>query len=156
LPATGREEQIQTLPRVFGDVGWIVPNLVEATAQSPQLYFDTISQIELTPWSQGRVALVGDACQLLSLLAGQGASMAMAGAYILANELRETNGQPRPAFEAYERKLKPEIDRRQQQARGLARWFVPESRFDIWMMFLFLRLAFLPVFRTAFRRQVGA
>ena len=73
-----------------------------------------------------------------------------------SSRLREAEGRYGPAFEAYERELKPEIDRRQEQARGLARWFVPESRWDIWTMFLLLRLAFLPPFRAAFMRQIGA
>ena len=35
-------------------------------------------------WHKGRVALIGDACGCLTLLAGQGSHMAMAGGYVLA------------------------------------------------------------------------
>jgi 2-polyprenyl-6-methoxyphenol hydroxylase-like FAD-dependent oxidoreductase len=38
-------------------------------------------------WTTGRVALVGDACYAVSLLAGQGASLAVAGSHLLASEL---------------------------------------------------------------------
>jgi len=47
------------------------------------LYFDTVSQIELPIWSRGRVALVGDAAYCPSLLGGEGSAFAMAGAYLL-------------------------------------------------------------------------
>jgi 2-polyprenyl-6-methoxyphenol hydroxylase-like FAD-dependent oxidoreductase len=40
-------------------------------------------------WSAGRVTLVGDACYAVSLLAGQGASRSMAGAFVLANRLHD-------------------------------------------------------------------
>ncbi len=152
----GRERQIEVLQTRFGNQGWIVPDLVEATCRAPRFFFDAVSQIELTPWSTGRVALVGDACQCLTLLAGQGAAMAMAGAYLLADALRAQKDDFAAAFQAYEARLKPEIDRRQVEARKLASSFVPDSRFSIWLMGLFLRAAFLPGFRTLFRRQIGA
>jgi 2-polyprenyl-6-methoxyphenol hydroxylase-like FAD-dependent oxidoreductase len=38
-------------------------------------------------WTTDRVALVGDACQAVSPLAGQGASLAVAGAVVTAAEL---------------------------------------------------------------------
>ena len=56
--------------------------------------------------------------------------MALAGAYVLAEEIaRATNG--RAAFEAYERRLKPTVERQQRAARRLARWFVPADEFHL-------------------------
>ena len=52
-----------------------------------EFYFDSVSQVELPDWRSGRVTLAGDACQCVSLFAGQGASLALAGAFILAEEL---------------------------------------------------------------------
>lgn len=151
-----RSQQLDTLTQVFGQMGWIVPQLLEATKQSPQFYFDPVSQIKLTSWSKGRVALVGDACQCLTLLAGQGASMAMAGAYLLACELDQAEGDYQTAFPAYQDKLKPEIDHRQVEAQKLARSFVPDNKFSIWLMYLFLKVAFLPGLSSIFLRQIGA
>ncbi|MBI3972875.1 MAG: FAD-dependent monooxygenase [Chloroflexi bacterium] len=74
------------LRRVYGDMNWVVPELLDRSREVAGLYFDVVEQITMPRWSQGRVALVGDACQCVSLLAGQGASMTMAGAYTLALE----------------------------------------------------------------------
>lgn len=156
LDAPTREAQGAVLDVVFGGAGWEVPALVAATKASPEFYFDAVSQIELAPWHRGRVALVGDACQCLTLLAGQGASMAMAGAYFLAQALHREDGAYAPAFAAYQARMLPEVTRRQARARKLARSFVPESRLGIWLAYGFLRLAFLPGLRAVFRKQVGA
>jgi 2-polyprenyl-6-methoxyphenol hydroxylase-like FAD-dependent oxidoreductase len=123
---------------------------------APESYFDSVSQIELDLWHQGRVALVGDACQCLTLLAGQGASMAMAGAYLLAEQLNQAEGDYRVAYPAYQQKMKPEIDSRQRQARKLAKSFVPDNRFQIWLTYMVLKLMFLPGFRSLILKRVGA
>jgi hypothetical protein len=47
---------------------------------APDFYFDSVSQIEMARWSQGRITLVGDACGCPSLLSGKGSTLAMAGA----------------------------------------------------------------------------
>jgi 2-polyprenyl-6-methoxyphenol hydroxylase-like FAD-dependent oxidoreductase len=56
------------------------------------LYFDSVSQIRMDTWAQGRVALIGDACFCPSLLAGQGSALSMTGAYVLAGELKKAGG----------------------------------------------------------------
>jgi 2-polyprenyl-6-methoxyphenol hydroxylase-like FAD-dependent oxidoreductase len=99
---------------------------------------------------------VGDACQCLTLLAGQRASMAMAGAYRLADELHRANGDYPSAFPAYQRRLQPEIVRRQAEARGLAKSFVPDNSFSIFVTHLILNVLFLPGFRSLFRNSIGA
>jgi 2-polyprenyl-6-methoxyphenol hydroxylase-like FAD-dependent oxidoreductase len=99
---------------------------------------------------------VGDACQCLTLLAGQGASMGMAGAYILAGELHNAEGDHTSAFRAYQAKLQPEIIRRQKDARGLAGSFIPANNFGIALTYFFLKTAFLPGFRALFKNQIGA
>lgn len=150
-----REDQHVMLEGVFGDTGWTIPQALEAMRETPQFYYDVVSQISLDRWHKGRVALVGDACQCLTLLAGQGASMAMAGAYILAAELERTQGDHEKAFAAYQMAMKPEIETRQLQARKLAKSFVPESRLAIVMRNVFLNALFLPGLRRVFLRRIG-
>lgn|SRR5574341_391518 len=84
-PETARTE----LQRAFGDLNWLVPDLLGESVTT-DIYFDEVSQIEMPGWSHHHVVLVGDAAQCVSLAAGQGASLAMAGAYILARELTRT------------------------------------------------------------------
>jgi len=156
LNVHGRPAQLETSAQVFSHHGCIVPQLVAATKQADHLFFDAVSQIKLDQWHKDRVALVGDACQCLTLLAGQGASMAMAGAYLLANELQQANGDYRVAFPAYQNMLQPEIVRRQSEARNLASSFVPPNNFAVSLTYLLLNMAFWPGFRTLFANQIGA
>ena len=75
-------------------------------------------------WSRGRVALVGDACQAMSLLAGQGTAMALAGAEALAASLRRTTDVPR-ALAEYDRAVRPAVTRAQREGREFAEDFIP-------------------------------
>lgn len=156
LNIRGREEQMEVFTKTFGNPGWVLPQLVNGVREADDLFFDAVSQIQMEEWHKGRVALVGDACQCLTLLAGQGASMGMAGAYLLAEELSKADGDYKVAFPAYQQRLKPEIDRRQKEARGLAGSFVPENNFGIAITHLFLNAMFLPGFSTLFKNRIGA
>src|SRR5262249_42840444 len=55
-------------------------------------YFDAAAQICMDHWCQGRVALVGDAGYCASPMSGQGTSLALIGAYVLAGELAAASG----------------------------------------------------------------
>jgi 2-polyprenyl-6-methoxyphenol hydroxylase-like FAD-dependent oxidoreductase len=65
-----------------------------------------MAQIHMDAWSRGRVALVGDAGYCGSPASGQGTSMALVGAYVLAGELAQAGGDHVAAFAAYERELR--------------------------------------------------
>ena len=67
-------------------------------------------------WTRGRVGLVGDAAWCVSLLAGQGSAIAMAGEYILAGELHRAGGDYRSAFARYENQFAAFVMRKQQAA----------------------------------------
>lgn len=151
-----REEQKTLLAKRLDGLGWVIPQLLEGTKQADDFFFDAVAQIQLDNWYQDRVALVGDACQCLTLLAGQGASMGMAGAYLLADELHKAAGDYKVAFPAYQQRLKPEINRRQKDARGLAGSFVPRNNFEIAMAHLLFNVALLPGFSSLFAKQIGA
>ncbi|GAB1815271.1 FAD-binding protein [Mycobacterium sp. MUNTM1] len=82
------EAQLAELERRMAGDGWIRPQLLEYMRTAPDFYFDEMSQIKMDRWSRGRVALVGDAGYCCSPLSGQGTSVALLGAYILAGELK--------------------------------------------------------------------
>lgn len=151
-----RLDQQAVLEKEFGRMGWVVPRVLEAMRSAERYYYDEVSQIELDFWHTGRVALVGDAAQCLTLLSGQGASMAMAGAYILAEELERSPGDHEAAFAAYQAALKPEIEERQLLARKFAKAFVPGSRTGMVIRDLFMNIMFLPGLRSFFLRRIGA
>jgi 2-polyprenyl-6-methoxyphenol hydroxylase-like FAD-dependent oxidoreductase len=87
-----------------------------------------VSQIHLVHWHRGRVALVGDAAFCPSLLAGEGAGLSMAGAYLLAGELKRAGGDFRTAYPCYQDGFKPFVERKQRQAVRFARQFAPKTR----------------------------
>jgi 2-polyprenyl-6-methoxyphenol hydroxylase-like FAD-dependent oxidoreductase len=125
------EVQKEIIRNEFKDVGWKCPYLLSKMDTAPDFYFDVVSQIQMRHWSKGRVTLVGDACDCPSLLSGQGSTLAMVGAYILAGELKEAGGDYTTAFEQYESIFKPFIEDKQKTAQGFAKSFVPQSGFKI-------------------------
>jgi 2-polyprenyl-6-methoxyphenol hydroxylase-like FAD-dependent oxidoreductase len=144
----GREEApspdpVRLLCDIYGDLGWCVPNAL-AHARDGQVYFDAVAQIEMPRWHSGRVALLGDACAAVSLLAGQGASLGMAMAYVLAEELRKA-GDIDAGIERYERRLKTELAKKQKGGRAAASSFLPMTRGQLFLRNLMLRAARLPL-----------
>ncbi|GAB3821366.1 FAD-dependent monooxygenase [Kribbella italica] len=96
----------------FQHQGWHVPRLVEAMRTSDSLFFDIVSQIHMPTWSQGRVALVGDAAYATSFMSGQGSSVALVGAYVLAGELA-THDNHADAFAAYDHRIRHFVEENQ-------------------------------------------
>ncbi|MEV0222149.1 FAD-dependent monooxygenase [Streptomyces sp. NPDC050704] len=99
------DAQRDLVATVFAGAGWEVPGMVNAMRDADDLFFDTAGQIRMPHWSSGRVALVGDAAYAPSFLTGQGSSLALVGAYVLANALA-TNRDHTAAFAAYERDVR--------------------------------------------------
>jgi 2-polyprenyl-6-methoxyphenol hydroxylase-like FAD-dependent oxidoreductase len=128
----------------YRGLGWLVPRALAVCPPSDAIYYDDVAQIEMPQWSKGRVVLVGDACYAVSLLAGQGASLAVAGAYVLAEQLRRAPSIG-DALAAYEQLWRPVAEEKQDTGRSAARWFLPESPFLLWIRRAALRLAWLPV-----------
>lgn len=95
---------------------WINQEVIQSAPNESIGFFDIMKQIQMPKWTKKRVALIGDACACLSPLAGQGASMAMLEAFVLANQLKKSSNV-QESLELYETILKPEIASRQAQAR---------------------------------------
>lgn len=81
------QSQKKSLRSLYGNLGWECPQILAALESCDDLYFDSVSQIRMDKWSQGRVGLVGDAAFCPSLLAGQGSALSMLAAYVLAGEM---------------------------------------------------------------------
>lgn len=140
---------------VYGGLGGIVDDALRHCPEgAPDLYYDQVTQVELERWSRGPVVLLGDACQAVSLMAGQGASMAMGGAYVLADELRR-GGDVARAVAGYERRMRPLVEQIQRSGRRSAAWMVPSERWRLTTRGLLLTASGLPgmaaVMRGLFR-----
>lgn len=86
---------------------WEGARLAKAARDAPDFYCDAMAQIRMDHWSRGRVALLGDAGYCPSPLSGQGTSLALVGAYVLADCLAQAHGDHDAAFSRYERRMRP-------------------------------------------------
>jgi 2-polyprenyl-6-methoxyphenol hydroxylase-like FAD-dependent oxidoreductase len=143
MPVPHRD-RIGALRDIYRGGGWITPDILNAYTGEEPVYFDSVTQIVMQQWHKGRIALIGDACGCLTLLAGQGSHMAMAGGYVLAEELaRQPDHQA--AFTAYQAFLKPPVEKRQRDAARFVSLFVPNASSRPWLRRLFIRLFFSPL-----------
>lgn len=104
-----QEQHKQILKENFKNSSWRIPEIIEAMLQSDNLYFDEVSQIHMPTWTQGRIALVGDAAHAASFHTGMGTSLAMQGATILAKELHLKEDY-KTAFSNYYELYKPYVE----------------------------------------------
>jgi 2-polyprenyl-6-methoxyphenol hydroxylase-like FAD-dependent oxidoreductase len=95
-------------------------------------------------WTRGRVTLVGDAASCVSLLAGQGSSLAMVAAYVLAGELHRAGGDYRLACAKYQEIFGPFVLKKQHTALRFAGTFAPKSRLALAIRNQVMRLMKLP------------
>ena len=103
----------------YADLGWVVPRALALCPGDEQIYYDQVAQIVMPRWSSGRVVLAGDACGAVSLLAGQGASLGIAGAFVLAEKLVRSASIEAGTAE-YERVWRPVVEEKQKVARSAA------------------------------------
>jgi hypothetical protein len=77
-----------------------------AVDAADDFYFDSISQIVMNSWTKGRVTLVGDAGYSPGPAVGGGTSIAMVGAYVLAQELAQAGRNYQTGLRAYEDRVR--------------------------------------------------
>jgi 2-polyprenyl-6-methoxyphenol hydroxylase-like FAD-dependent oxidoreductase len=118
--------------RTFDDAGWECREMMHVMDLCEEVYFDRVSQIHMPQWSKGRIALVGDAAFCPSLLAGEGTSLGMGGAYVLAYML-STHDDYTSAFRAYEEMYRPLMERKQKAAARFANSFAPKTASGLWL-----------------------
>lgn len=106
-------EQKTFLKNTLTNLGWELNKLLQLMEASNDFYFDSITQVKMPVWSKGRVVLVGDAGYTASPLSGQGTSLALVGAYILAGELKAANGNLTQALSRYNELLRPYVSANQ-------------------------------------------
>ena len=111
-----KSQQRRMIHDHFDGLGWKVSDLLEHVDADDAFYFDKVNQIRMPAWSNGRVALVGDAGYCVSPAAGFGGSMAIIGAAALADALRSHGGDHVAGFRDYDLTLRPFVDQVQDKA----------------------------------------
>jgi len=141
------------LREVFDDGKWQTSRILAEMERTQALYFDRVSQIKMPRWSQGRVALVGDAAFCVSLMAGQGSALAMMSAYVLAGELAKARHEI--AFARYEKLLRGFIEKKQQGAERFASAFAPKTQLGLFFRNQVIRATAIPgLARLTFGRDI--
>ncbi|MGP9583057.1 MULTISPECIES: FAD-dependent oxidoreductase [unclassified Brachybacterium] len=114
--------------RLQRDFTGLHPQVDRALAHAPESFYDDLVAQAIAPrWSRGRIALAGDAAHAPSLLAGQGTSVAIAGAEALARSLRATGPHVEAGLAEYERRWRPTVEKVQRSGRRSASFFTPSS-----------------------------
>jgi 2-polyprenyl-6-methoxyphenol hydroxylase-like FAD-dependent oxidoreductase len=106
------------------------PRFLEAMKSTDQFYYNELAQIHMPSWSQGRVVLVGDAAYCASPFSGQGTSLALVGAFVLAHELARRAQDSADAFAAYESRMRPFVDLNQALVDLERQGPVPDEQLD--------------------------
>jgi 2-polyprenyl-6-methoxyphenol hydroxylase-like FAD-dependent oxidoreductase len=125
-PVEGRLDRLRAR---FADFGSTVQDYLAALDQDTQIHCSAIERIEQDLWHTGRVVLIGDAAHASSPLMGQGGSLAMEDASVLAEVLR-TGPSLADALASYTVRRKPRVGWVQQQSLAVADSFnlPPDAR----------------------------
>ncbi|PFP22717.1 FAD-dependent oxidoreductase [Bacillus sp. AFS073361] len=124
----------------LGHTGWETSHLLKTMKDATDFYFDEICQIHMPTWSKGRITFVGDAAYGPSPLSGQGSSLALVGAFVLAGELKAANGDFARACVAYEQKMRKFVEKNQKIGLIAAGSMIEKSNFKIFLRNLMLRI----------------
>ncbi|MBG0831107.1 FAD-dependent monooxygenase [Planomonospora sp. ID67723] len=109
LAAITPEQWRARLTRLFKDDTGPMLDIIRATGHIPPGW-NTYDFPTVPTWSNERMVIVGDAAHATSPSSGQGASMAIEDAVVLAKCLRDVPGLP-GAFAAYERLRRDRVER---------------------------------------------
>jgi 2-polyprenyl-6-methoxyphenol hydroxylase-like FAD-dependent oxidoreductase len=120
----------QMLAHAYAGGGWRLPELLDRVRAADDLWLDSVSQVQMDRWAAGRVVLVGDAASSVSLF-GDGSTLAIAGAYTLAEELAATRTGHRAALARYEATHRTLTGPRQGSIAIAAALMVPATRTGI-------------------------
>jgi 2-polyprenyl-6-methoxyphenol hydroxylase-like FAD-dependent oxidoreductase len=127
---TDDDQHKRILETTFAGIGWKVPEILDAVRATSELYFDSVSRVELTTWARGRVALLGDASSCVSLF-GDGSTLAIAGAYTLATALAESPADHGKAFGQYQAQHGKLVAPKQKNLSLIASILVPRTQSGI-------------------------
>jgi len=148
-----REQRLSRLREVCAGMGWLTQQFLADVSSAESVFMDAMIQIQMPTWHQGRVALVGDACDCPSPLAVHGASVAMAGAYLLAEALHES-ADYQEAFRRYEEQMSVYVREQQKRGRRLAKTVLPGSPLGLFVLHTLLKVVMRPMFGGLLRRQM--
>jgi 2-polyprenyl-6-methoxyphenol hydroxylase-like FAD-dependent oxidoreductase len=120
----------------YAGAGWRVPELLDRVRAADDLYFDSVGRIQVPTWSRGRIGLVGDAASGVSLF-GDGSSLAMTGAFTLADSL---NCDIPAGLHTYEVRHRPQRAAKENSVAYATRLLIPATSAGIAVRNVTMRL----------------
>jgi 2-polyprenyl-6-methoxyphenol hydroxylase-like FAD-dependent oxidoreductase len=138
----------------FADAGWQSARVLAAMDVTDDFYFDVLRQVRMPAWAKGRVVLTGDAAWCATPIAGLGTTLAVTGAYVLAQEMIR-HDDPVAAFAAYDAALRPMVEEAQGVPKLAPRLMNPHSRLSIRLLHAALGIASLPPVRGVMGQLFG-
>ncbi|MFD4007332.1 FAD-dependent oxidoreductase [Brachybacterium paraconglomeratum] len=143
--AASTERPVPDRERLQRDFAGLHPQVDRALENAPESFYDDLAAQAIAPrWSRGRVALAGDAAHAPSLLAGQGTSLAIAGAEALARSLRAAGPHVEVGLVEYERRWRPTVEQVQLAGRRSASFFAPANHVQLRIQQIARRAVTLP------------
>jgi 2-polyprenyl-6-methoxyphenol hydroxylase-like FAD-dependent oxidoreductase len=156
------QEEKEAISECFHGAGGETEQLLESMRDANDFYVERLGVVRLPSWSQGRVALVGDAAYCPSATTGMGTTSSIVGAYILAGEIGRHCGRSSAqrtdkgntnkndisaAFKAYEEKFRPFMEQVQEGiSEGSNYWeWMPSTPLGV--VFVNLTFAIVSFFR---------
>lgn len=126
--------QKRILHQIYEEDRWHVPRLLGEMDRADDFYFDSISQIVMNTWSNGRVTLVGDAGYSPGPAVGGGTSIAVVGAYVLAQELGQAGGDFHAVLRAYAHRMRAITTRFRGIGPATMKTLIPRTRLQVRLM----------------------
>jgi 2-polyprenyl-6-methoxyphenol hydroxylase-like FAD-dependent oxidoreductase len=111
------DAQKKLLREQMAGFGWLTSQILEHLDDAPDFYLDQVAQVVMERWSNGRVALLGDAAFSASPMSGAGTGLALVGAYLLAGELAAADWDPTVGFAGYHEQMRDYVEANQEIGR---------------------------------------
>ncbi|KAK0552660.1 hypothetical protein OC846_002837 [Tilletia horrida] len=154
--------QKQLWRELFAGGGWQTDRVLNAmdADDDSNFYMQDVAQVKASKWYSGRVVLVGDAGYCPSPLSGMGTSVAIAGSYVLANELAKLDSfssitDLSVAFTQYENICRPYVEKAQDAPFGLIKFAYQKSWFGIRMLYFAIKTISFVVKAPGFNKLAG-
>ena len=112
------------------DLGGAWRPMLDALETRTPFWFGEIAQVHLPAWHRGRVALVGDAAYCASPFSGQGTSLALVGAFVLADSLASCGADFAAAFSLFETRMRPFAEANQRLVDLARAGPIPDEQMD--------------------------
>ena len=150
-PLTGTKDRLK---QKFSGLGDATDRLLALCPEHP--YDDVVAQIVMPTWRSYRALVIGDAASAVSLLAGQGGSLATAGGALLGDTLGPVASLAgiTGALAEFEHAWRPVAEAAQATGRRAAATFLPTNRRQRLVRRWIMRAAGLPPIDRIVARQI--